>query len=160
MGKRTKTFTSYITCVQVVAFLLVLCERILMVYSKKSLGLMAMDCSEIITYKLFKMNYSSVKVHCLWSGSFSSLSRIVLPREAFVALSSHPKIQLWGPYNSLYKCTLPKPVSDAVILCALIEDVFGVSGPLKGSYIESPRPVSDLRYLGVDWKTKARNRKQ
>ena len=45
-------------------------------------------------------------------------------REVFVAPSPHPEVQLLGPCHSLYKCTFPKSVSGAVILCALIEDVF------------------------------------
>ena len=53
-----------------------------------------------------------------------------------VAHSSHSKIQLWGPCHSLYERTFPKSISDAVILCALVEYVFrSLSHPLEGSYV-------------------------
>ena len=45
-------------------------------------------------------------------------------REVFVAPSRDPEIQLRWPFHSPYELTFPKSVSEAVILCALIEDVF------------------------------------
>ena len=58
-------------------------------------------------------------------------------REVFLAPSSHPEIQ------SLYKRTFPKSISDSVILCALIEDVFrSLSPPLPRGAVEAmPLPL-------------------
>ena len=73
-------------------------------------------------------------------------------REVFIAPSPHPEIQLWGPCHTLYKCTFPKSVSDAVILCALIEDVFlyvHVFQPVK-SKILSLKPLMHGCFHGED----------
>ena len=73
-------------------------------------------------------------------------------RQVLLAPSPDPEIQQWGPCHSLYKCTFPKSVSDAFILCALVEDVFrSLRPPQRAATSRVLGQSQPVQSLGKTW---------